>query len=130
MNKIQLIFTKRKGSFSVYIENLEKLSVKQIKELQNFVSTRKGIFDFNTYTFVIQKNLEFNEFVSLLHHIGIEAQVQEKIIVQKTTQKIEFGKYKGMLFSEIPDAYLLWLKKNYRGSQRDIIDAELNYRKL
>jgi len=130
MNTIRLVFTKRKASFSVYIENLEKLSVEQIKRLQNFVSKRKGIFDFNKYTFVIQKNLEFNEFVSLLHHVGIKAYVQEKNIVQKTTQKIEFGKYKGMLFSEIPDAYLLWLKKNYRGSQRDIIDAELNYRKL
>ena len=130
MNTIRLVFTKRKASFSVYIENLEKLSVEQIKRLQNFVSKRKGIFDFNKYTFVIQKNLEFNEFVSLLHHVGIKAYVQEKNIVQKTTQKIEFGKYKGMLFSEIPDAYLLWLKKNYRGSQRDIIDAEFNYRKL
>lgn len=130
MNIAQLIFTKRKNSFSVYVENLEKLSVEQIKEIEKFVTKRKGVFDFNTFTFVIQKKLEFNEFVSLLHHVGIKAKIQEKIIIEKTTQKIEFGKYKGMLFSEIPDPYLVWLKTNYRGSQRDIIDAELKYRKL
>ena len=130
MNKPLFVFTQNKNSFSVYIENLEQLLVKQIKEIEDFVSLRNGIFDFNTYTFVIQKKLEFNEFISLLKYSGIDASFKEKILKVKNSEKIEFGKYKGMFFSELPDAYLLWLKKNYRGSQRDIIDNEVSNRNL
>lgn len=124
------IFTQLNNSFNVYVENLEALSVEQIKQIQDFVLKRKGVFDFNTYTFAIQKKLTFREFVTLVGYSGIKAKIKEQIISKKTTDKIEFGKYKGMLFSDIPDAYLLWLKKNYRGSQRDVVEAEIAYRKL
>ena len=130
MIKPKLIFTKYKKSFSVHIENLEKLSVEQIQTIEAFVSARNGVFDFESYTFVIQKKLEFNEFVSLMKHSSIDAIFQEKIILEKTDAKIEFGKYKGMKYNEVPDSYLLWLKANYRGKDRDIIDTELQTRSL
>lgn len=128
--KPQFTFTKHKTSFSVHIENLEELSVKQIQAIEIFVTERNGIFDFETYTFVIKKRLEFDEFTSLLKYSSIDAKCEEKIILKKTDAKIEFGKYKGMSYNEIPDSYLLWLKANYRGKDRDTVDTELQLRSL
>ncbi len=128
--KPHFIFTKYTNSFSVYVENLEKLSVEQIQELQNFVAQRKGVFDFNSFTFVIQKRLDFEEFTVLLKHSKIDAECEEKIVYTSTDEKIEFGKYKGMKIFELPDTYLLWLKSNYRGPQRESIENEIQRRTL
>ena len=130
MPKAKLVFTRYKSSFSVHVENLEALAVAQIKELQEFVSSRNGVFDFDTYTFVIQKRLEFKEFVELLKHSKISSTCREYMLTQKQHIKVSFGKYKGMLYSDLPDAYLLWLKSSYRGKERDIIDAEISSRNL
>lgn len=130
MNKAKFIFTKYANSFSVHIQNLEELSVEQIKTIESFVKQRNGIFDFDKYTFSIQKKIEFNEFVSLIKYVGIDASFKEQIIYKTTKAKVEFGKYKGMQYSELPDSYLLWLKGNYRGKDREIIDNELKSRTI
>ncbi|MCK4875862.1 MAG: DUF3820 family protein [Sulfurimonas sp.] len=130
MNKAHLIFTKHAHSFSVHVENLEKLSVEQIQSIEAFVKARNGVFDFETYTFAIQKKLEFDEFVSVIENSNISSTCEEKKLKVQQKAKVEFGKYKGMYYSELPDAYLLWLKSNYRGKDRDIVDAELNFRTI
>ncbi len=130
MNKAHLIFTKHTNSFSVQIKNLEQLSVEQIQELEHFVDNRKGLFDFNTYSFVIKKKIEFYEFVSLMNHLGIDNYCEEKILITETKARIDFGKYKGMQYNEVPDSYLIWLKSTYRGKDRSNIDNELKNRSL
>ncbi len=130
MVKAHLIFTHYQNSYSVYIPNLERLSVEQIQELQHFVDVRKGVFDFEKYTFVIQKRLEFVEFLSLINSLGIKAVCEENFIVKKAQPRVGFGQYKGMLYNELPDSYLIWLKTNYHGADRAIIDSELKKRKL
>ncbi len=130
MAKIHLVFTQRYGSYSVNIPNLEELSVTQIQELQSFVTKRNGMFDFNTYSFSIQKRLEFHEFVSLIKELNINARCDENIIVQKSQPRIGFGQYKGMQYNELTNSYMLWLKTNYSGKDRDSIDQELKKRNL
>ena len=130
MPKADLIFRPHKNSFSVTVKNLEKLSVDEIQKLQTFVSLRKGIFDFNSYTFSIQKKLGLEEFESLLKLCNIEAVITEEFKVDDTEPRISFGHYKGMLYGELPDSYLLWLKGNYRGTQRKNVEKELFKRKL
>jgi len=124
------VFTKLHNSFSVYVANLEQLSVEQIRCIESFVEQRKGIFDFNTYTFVIQKRVEFGEFVLLLQKSEINAQCEEKFQKIEQTQKVEFGKYKGLAYNDLPDSYLLWLKSNYSGKNRETIETELRFRNL
>lgn len=128
--KPHFIFTKLHNSFSVYVKNLEQLSVEQIRRIEAFALQRKGIFDFNTYTFVIQKRLEFEEFVLLLQKSDLDALCEENFLKTQQTQRVEFGKYKGLAYSDLPDSYLLWLKSNYNGKNREIIDAELKFRNL
>jgi len=130
MSKAYFIFTQYSNSFSVHVKNLEQLSVEQIQEIQSFVTLRKGVFDFNTYSFSIQKKIEFEEFCKLIKQSSIDAQCAEHIIQQKEQHRVGFGQYKGMQYNELPDSYILWLKNNYRGQDRDIIDKELKKRKL
>ena len=130
MIKADLVFTQYAKSFSVHIRNLEKLTVEQIQGIEDFVKLRNGIFDFNAYTFSIQKKIEFPEFVELIEHSNIQAKLSEHIIQVKSQPRVGFGQYKGMQYNELPDSYMLWLKSNYRGYDRDTIEKELKRRKL
>jgi hypothetical protein len=130
MTKPKLIFTKYQNSFNVKVENMEQLEVFQIKQLQDFVEIRKGIFDFETYSFKINKKIQYPEFIDLLKHLNIDANVEENILKVQQNVKINFGQYKGMYFSELPDSYLLWLKSSYMGKNRDTIDLEIKSRNL
>jgi hypothetical protein len=130
MTKANFIFTQYHNSFSVHVSNLEKLSVGEIQKIESFVKMRKGIFDFQTYTFVIQKRLEFHEFVSLIQKTDIQANCHENIIVKEVQARVSFGQYKGMFYSELPDSYMLWLKTNYHGKDRESIEKELQKRNL
>ncbi|MFA5232853.1 MAG: DUF3820 family protein [Sulfurimonas sp.] len=130
MSKPHFVFTKYSNSISVHVKNLEQLSVAQIQSIEAFVSARKGIFDFSTYIFTIQKRLEFGEFISLLQNSSLDATCEEKIINIRQRERVEFGKYKGMLYCDLPDSYLLWLKSNYMGKDRDIVEAELKFRSI
>jgi hypothetical protein len=130
MTKPKLIFTKYQNLFNVKVENMEQLEVFQIKQLQDFVEIRKGIFDFETYSFKINKKIQYPEFIDLLKHLNIDANVEENILKVQQNVKINFGQYKGMYFSELPDSYLLWLKSSYMGKNRDTIDLEIKSRNL
>lgn len=130
MSKAHFVFTKLHNSFSVHVKNLENLSVEQIQAIESFVRERKGLFDFNTYTFVIQKRLEFNEFVSLLQKSAIDVTCEENFLKIQQTQRVKFGKYKGLAYCDLPDSYLLWLKSNYSGKSREIVEAEIKFRNL
>jgi len=131
MPKPHFIFTQRKNSFSVHIPNLEELSVSDIQAIQTFVTNRKGIFDFNSYTFSIPKRIEFYEFVSLLKHLGMQAEcTQKEMILEPQSNIVSFGEYKGMPYSKLPNAYLIWLKHNYRGKELEYIQQELQRRAL
>ncbi len=131
MTKPQLLFRQLRNSYCVVVQNLEALSVTQIQELQKFVVNRHGYFDFDRFTFCIQKRITFTEFVKLLHFLELRADVQEeKVKSSDCSKQIGFGKYKGMLYSELPDSYLLWLKKNYNGDERETLMDELTKRSL
>ncbi len=130
MPKPHFIFTKNKNSFCVHVKNLEELSVEQIQDIEHFVDVRNGYFDFTTYTFTVNKNLEYQEFIKLLNTLHVNALTEESIVLQKNSEKINFGQYKGMLYSELPDSYLLWLKNNYSGKDREILCDEITRRKV
>jgi hypothetical protein len=127
--KAEFTFKPLKNSFSVHVKNLEKLSVEQIQKIQDFVARRKGVFSFDTYTFSIQKKIGLEEFENLLNLCGIEAIVEE-LFAFDDAPRVSFGQYKGMLYKELPDSYLLWLKGNYNGSDKSVIEKELQDRNL
>jgi len=128
--KASFVFTSFKNSFSVHIPNLESLCVEQIQEIESFVQKRKGIFDFSTYTFSVQKRMEYREFVKLINSLSLDVNCSNNPIVRKEKPRVGFGQYKGMQYSELPDSYLLWLQGNYSGQDKSIILQEIKLRKL
>jgi len=124
------IFTALENSFKVTITNLEALSVSQIQEIESFVSSRNGIFDFTTYSFVIQKRLSFDEFVILLKNSTLSGTIKNRPRIQKVIKRVSFGQYKGMPYTELDDSYLLWLHSNYSGKDSKIIKEEKLRRKI
>ena len=123
-------FTAFENSFKVYIPNLEALSVTQIQEIEAFVKLRNGIFDFASYSFIIQKRLDFDAFVQLLKSSSLSGTIKNRPLLQKTQSRVSFGQYKGMLYSDLPDSYLLWLKANYKGRDTVLIEDEILERKI
>ncbi|MBA3027166.1 MAG: hypothetical protein FP820_12310 [Sulfurimonas sp.] len=130
MPKAIFEFTQHRNSYSVFVKNLESLTVTQIQEIELFVKQRKGIFNFQNYTFSIQKRVEFFEFYSLIQHLELDVVCIENIIEQVQSQRISFGQYKGMSYAELPDTYLIWLKNNYRGTDQENVLKEVEKRNL
>jgi len=128
--KAHLLFSERYNSYSVKVVNLEQLSVPQIQELEKFVVNRKGIFDFNSYSFSIQKRLEFYEFTLLMKKLNMDVRCEENIVLKVSQPRIGFGQYKGMQYNELTNSYMLWLKTNYSGYDREKIEKELKRRNL
>jgi len=128
MAKAKFIFTALHNSFKVKVPNLESLSVTQIQEIEAFVKQRKGIFDFASYSFSIQKRLDFKSFQELVTLSGIDALFEEEALKVKKRERIGFGQYKGMFYDELPDSYLLWLLGNYHGPDKKHIEQELKKR--
>ena len=130
MPKPHFIFTKYQNSFRVNVPNLEELNVDDIWAIENFVKKRKGYFDFETYSFVIQKRLEFEEFEKLIQQSSLDVSIENRPLIRKTKPRIGFGQYKGVYYDELPDSYLLWLKNNYMGREKSYIDEEIKKRNL
>ena len=128
--KPKFYFTELAHSLKVEVKNLEALSVAQIVAIEQFVEKRRGVFDFSTYTFVLQKKLTFEEFSKLIQESKLDAIVINNPLKVEAEKRVSFGQYKGVSYSEIPDSYLLWLKSNYHGKEQSYIDAELKKRKL
>ena len=130
MPKPHFIFSKFPNSIKVDIPNLEELDVPTIQAVEKFVQERKGYFDFNTYSFVLQKRIEYEEFEKILQVSELDATSEYRREVESFQPRVSFGQYKGVFYSELPDSYLLWLKNNYMGRDRGFIEAELKSRKL
>ena len=128
MQNPTFVFESFSRYYRVKVTNLENLDVETIQKIEKFVSKRKGIFSFETYSFEIQKNLSFEEFKKVVALSGLNAILSEHIKLQKAQDRVGFGQYKGLFYSELPDSYMLWLKSNYRGYDREKVERELSKR--
>ncbi|MEN4053222.1 MULTISPECIES: DUF3820 family protein [Sulfurimonas] len=130
MPKPHFVFTKFQNSFRVHIPNLEKLSIPDIQAIEAFVTKRKGYFDFTSYSFVLQKRLEYEEFQKLVEQSGLDVSLENKSLELEIKPRVGFGQYKGVYYDELPDSYLLWLKNNYMGREKAFIEEEIKNRNL
>lgn len=120
--------------YTVTIENLAALTVPQIQQLETYALQRRGRLDFSNASMRIAKRITFDHFNKTLELCGITADtIQSEVLSQIGTMPdatVGFGKYKGMCYSELPQEYLLWLKRNYQGHEREFVEQELRNRSL
>jgi hypothetical protein len=136
-----LRFVASRDYYTIRIENLEALSVPQIRQLEAFAMQRRSTLDFQTASIRIWKRIDYHHFNKTLEAAGIAADTIESEIVrspsaaaeappERVTAKVGFGKHRGIAYAELPESYLLWLKMNYSGPERHYIDQELAARNL
>ena len=133
-----LRFVAYKDYYTVTVENLTALTVPQIQQLQAYASQRRSRLDFENATMRIWKRIDFGHFNKTLESAAIIADTIESEVVRSDTVAVApvkdpvvgFGKHKGMRYADIPDSYLIWLKGNYSGPERGLIEAELTKRSL
>lgn len=133
-----LIFQQYSQFFTLDITNIQELSVAQIQSLETFTRVRNGLFDFKRAQIKIMKRIEIQHLVQLFTLTDLNPYIREKEeVISLESQKAEsppiaigFGKHRGTLYSELPGEYLQWLKRNYRGSERDLIESEIKRRGL
>jgi len=130
MPKPIFCFSEHNRYYEVKVENLEFLSVEQIKQIEEFVKFRRGIFDFNSYSFYIQKKLSYEEFVKVMQRSSLDVITKQKELMLQEQPRVGFGQYKGLFYSDLPDSYMLWLKSNYKGYDREKVEEELKRRGL
>jgi hypothetical protein len=133
-----LRFVAYRDFYIVKVENLTQLTVPQIKQLEAFATERRSTLDFNKASIKIWKRIDYDHFNKTLELAGIVANTIESEIAKpqdapqqpRHSPKVGFGKYKGLSYSELPNDYLLWLKRNYNGPERSAIENELQARSL
>lgn len=134
MTPPRLRFVSYSEYYMIIVENLPELSVNQIRQLEAFAEQRRARLDFTNATIRIGKRITFDHFNRTLELCGINADtIESEPLNQIETlpeTPIGFGQYKGMSYSELPEDYLLWLKFNYRGRERELVDQELQRRSL
>ena len=133
-----LRFVAYRDYYIVKVENLTELSVAQIRQLEAYAHERRSVLDFERSSMRIWKRIDYDHFNKTLELAGIVADTIESEVVRQTGLQnhpipdpaIGFGKYKGMHYKELPEEYLLWLKRNYNGPERALIEQELQNRSL
>ncbi len=130
-----LQFVAYSNFYDIIIENLPSLTVSQIQQLEKFASDRRGRLDFSTSRIRVYKRIDYDHFNRTLELSGIKADTIESEVVVAVPVKvvdalIGFGKYRGTSYSELPVDYLLWLKQNYQGHERQYIEQECINRSL
>ena len=137
----QLRFIAYRDYYIVRVENLTALTVPQIHQLEAYAAERRSRLDFNTSTMRIWKRIDYAHFNKTLEAAGIAADTIESEVVRRDAgapaqpepepdARVGFGKHRGMRYCDLPESYLLWLKNNYSGPERGLIEAELSRRHL
>lgn len=134
-----LIYQQRTHFFTLDITNISELTVAQIQTLESFTHKRNGIFDFKKAQIKITKRIELHHLTQLFNDTQLNPYIKEfevSDLQAKPAAKeavpipIGFGKHRGTLYEDLPAEYLQWLRRNYKGSERDFIMDELKRRGL
>ncbi len=116
MNKVKLTIKEHGSGVDFQILNLDKLDTKTVEELKNFALKRNGYFRHDLARFDIKRKLTQKQILQIFELLEITADVIEddksSVEVTPASQRIiDFGKYKGFLWSDVPLSYLEWIYK-------------------
>jgi len=130
MNKVQLEITEHQDGIDFLIKNFDDLGILTIQKLKEFALKRNGYFRDELKQFGIKR--KFNEkqlyqiFELLELNITIMKSLQIEIDTSITDLIVNFGKYKGWKWSNVPLNYLQWI---YEQNENKFADEEIKRRK-
>jgi len=121
------------------IKNFEDLDENGIQELIEFAERRGGFFREDLKRFSIRKRAPIEYLEDIFKRSGIDACITEpqydvfrparNMPPKELETTINFGKYKGEKWGDLPDDYLMWIKGAMQGQNSDIAKSIISYRK-
>lgn len=116
MNLVKLSIHEHLCGVDFKIQNIGELDQKTIDKLQDFALKRNGYFRADLACFDIKRKLRQKQILQIFELLEISIEVVDAVaipteITPASQKLIEFGKYKGFRWCDVPLNYLEWLYK-------------------
>ncbi len=116
MNKVQLVINEHNSGINFKIQNINELDTKTVSILQNFAIKRNGYFRHDLAQFDIKRKLSQKDVLQIFELLELDIEVIEdkeepKNLTSITQEIVDFGKYKGFKWADVPLTYLEWSYK-------------------
>ncbi len=131
MKKVKLTIDEHNYGVNFQIKNIEELDMETIALLQNFAIKRNGYFRKNLAKFDIKRKLPKKDILQVFELLELDFEIiEEQESIENLTPVaeviVEFGKYKGFKWKDVPLHYLEWL---YKESENQHAYAEIKRRR-
>ncbi len=130
MNKAKLTIYEHKSGVNFKIKNIDQLNIETIEKLKNFAIKRDGYFNQDRAKFDIKRKLNQKQILQVFELLEIDVEIVADEDSSKnypvSQEKIDFGKYKGYKWCDIPLTYLKWL---YKESENVLAYSEIKRRR-
>lgn len=121
-----------------FIKNFNDLDENAIQELIEFAEIRGGFFREDMKRFSIRKRASIEYLEEIFKRSGIDVRITEPQHVFRSAgnmppkeldETINFGKYKGEKWGDLPPEYLMWIKGAMQGHNAEIATSIILYHK-
>jgi len=136
---IQLELRQKAYMAEFLIKNYDQLDENGIQELIEFAERRGGFFREDLKRFSIRKRAPVEYLEEIFKCSGIDVSITEphyevfkqarNMPPKELETTINFGKYKGEKWGDLPTEYLMWIKGAMQGHNADIANSIISYRK-
>ena len=131
MTKAKLTLYEHRSGVNFRIKNINALDLETVEKLKSFALKRNGYFSHSKAKFDIKRKLNQKQILQVFELLEIEVEIladdENSIKNYPTSQEvINFGKYKGYKWCNIPLVYLKWL---YKESENNFAYAEIKRRR-
>jgi len=113
MKKIKLEFQEKADGVDFLIKNFTDLDGETTKKLEEFSLKRNGYFRHDLEQFGIRRKLNETQISQIFKLLKIDAEfVDSSVVVEEIpieTELVDFGKYKGYKWCNVPLNYLKWI---------------------
>lgn len=119
MNKVKLVIQEHQSGVDFKIQNIDELDSKIVEELEAFAVKRNGYFRHDLARFDIKRKLNQKQVLQIFELLDITVEIVDDDIndgnsvsfTSASQETVDFGKYKGFRWCDIPLPYLEWIYK-------------------
>ena len=132
MNKVQLVINPYNSGVKFKILNIDKLDTSTLSILENFAIKRNGYFRRDLAQFDIKRKLSQKDVLQIFELLELDVEVMQDDkastdMISIMQEFIDFGKYKGFKWADVPLTYLEWI---YKENENQHAYAEIKRRQF
>jgi len=143
--RIELDLYQTRSGADFYIKNYSELDDNALQEIIEFAESRNGYYREDLKRFSIRKRAERSYLEKIFQLSGLDVSIREpksflssdeqtfygvkKLHVPNViSEVVTFGKHKGELWGDLPEAYLRWIQGSMKGDNVEMAKKVLLYR--